>query len=226
MDGTLIQRAAKMVSDGTSQTVYTMVTHPGHHAAKDSFGGYCYVNHVAALAKLIQRQKGEETKVAIVDVDYHAGNGTASILYNDPSVLVVSIHCDPNYDYPFHSGYADETGSGKGQGATLHVPLPPGTQWNGYQEALTKAMKAVNAFGPEVLLVSLGLDTHDQDPVSVKRAGFCLQGNDYLSLGTRLAELAPSNVPVVFLQEGGYRMDTVAHAAADVLTAFSQHRTG
>ena len=91
MDGTLAESAINEASVET--TVYAMVTHPGHHAAADSFGGYCYVNHVAAMAKLIVTSQGK--KVAILDVDYHVGNGTASIFYHDPSVLVVSIHCDP-----------------------------------------------------------------------------------------------------------------------------------
>jgi len=154
-------------------------------------------------------------------VDYHCGNGTASIFYKDPSVLVVSIHCDPDWDYPFHSGFADETGAEEGVGATLHLPLPPGTTWNdGYKQALAMAVDhIVEDFGAEALVVSLGLDTHEGDPCTIRRAGFKLSGDDYWSMGQLIGtNLGP--VPTVFVQEGGYRMDKVGKAAADVVVGF------
>mmetsp|Transcript_3448 Transcript_3448/g.9811 ORF Transcript_3448/g.9811 Transcript_3448/m.9811 type:complete len:292 (-) Transcript_3448:11-886(-) len=104
---------------------YAITTHPGHHAARDSYGGYCYVNHAARAAREMQNLIGEGTKVAILDVDYHVGNGTAAIFYTDPNIWVCSLHCDPDFDYPFTSGFADQIGEGNGWGSTMHMPLPP-----------------------------------------------------------------------------------------------------
>lgn len=205
-----------------ANTYYALVLHPGHHAARDSFGGYCYTNHAAALAKSL----GDITrKTAILDVDYHCGNGSASIFYDDGNVLVVSLHCDPNYDYPFHSGFADETGIGDGANTTMHVPMPPQTTWEkAYRDALERALDAIDAFQPAVLIVSLGLDTHLGDPCAIRRAGFGLAGDDYRKMGTLMAEKIQNHIPTVFVQEGGYRMDKIADAAADVVTSFAQRR--
>jgi len=169
-------------------TAYALPTHPGHHAAYDSFGGYCYTNHAAALAKSLltsQRQQPENeqrlpdstrmSKVAVLDVDYHCGNGTASIFHSDPNVLVVSIHCDPDCEYPFHAGYADDTGSSPGKGTTLHLPLQPGTTWKGgYEKALQRGLAKIREFGADAVVVSLGLDTHEGDPVSIKTNNFSI----------------------------------------------------
>ena len=230
-DTAVVQTAVDAaVASPMPRAVYALPTHPGHHAAADSFGGYCYVNHVAAAARLLQTklrsESNEQPRVAILDVDYHAGNGTASIFYKDPTVLVVSLHCDPDWDYPFHSGFADETGSGEGVGTTLHLPMPPGTTWeSSYQQNLQDGLKAIKEFGPSAVLVSLGLDTHDKDPCAIQRAGFHLQGKDYRAMGRMIAEELPPRCPTIFLQEGGYRMDKIAEAASDVVTSFSQHRS-
>ena len=219
MDAAIIEMAVgKALQSGVS---YALPTHPGHHAAKDSFGGYCYVNHAARAAKLLQ-SKLDGAKVAVLDVDYHCGNGTASIFYKDPSILVVSIHCDPDWDYPFHSGFADETGAEEGVGATMHLPLSPGAEWtNGYRDALETAIDhIVEDFGAEAFIVSLGLDTHDADPCTLRRAGFHLSGQDYWNMG-QLVGAKLRDVPTVFVQEGGYRMDKVGKAAADVLVGCS-----
>lgn len=220
-DGGIVRSAVQLVSDST--TVYALPTHPGHHSQRTVFGGYCYVNHVASAARLLQVEKKYD-KVAILDVDYHAGNGTASIFYEDPSVMVVSIHCHPDYDYPFHSGFEDEVGSGEGQGTTLHLTLMPGTTWDGaYRTALSKGLQAIQDFGAKALVVSLGLDTLYKDPCAIRRAGFCLDGDDYVHMGEMIATQGPK-VPTMFLQEGGYRMDKVGDAAADVVTSFVRAR--
>jgi len=196
---------------------YAITTHPGHHSSFSSYGGYCYVNH-AALAAVIYQVKFSKNKVAILDVDYHCGNGTASIFYKDPSVLTISIHCDPNVEYPFHSGYADQTGTGDGEGATLHIPLPPHTSWEPvYRDALHRAMVAIQEYGAEALVVSLGLDTHDGDQVATRRAGFHLKGQDYKDMGFMIGSMAPSNIPICVIQEGGYLMEVVGPTAADVV---------
>jgi acetoin utilization deacetylase AcuC-like enzyme len=233
-----------------SPVVYTLCTHPGHHAAHDSFGGYCYFNNAALAARLLQHRLASVDdpsasalpKVAILDVDYHCGNGTTSIFYDDPSVLVVSIHCHPDYDYPFHTGYDDEVGTGDGLGTTMNIPLLPGTAWQGnYETALQRAMEAICEFGPSALVVSLGLDTHKGDPCAIRRAGFELEGDDYDAMGQAIGRAvktmegegrgaigetegsAPSSplthntIPVIVVQEGGYKMDKVPSVTANFL---------
>jgi acetoin utilization deacetylase AcuC-like enzyme len=195
---------------------YCLLTHPGHHAAYDSFGGYCYVNHVVALAS-----SSDPGTTAILDVDYHAGNGTISMCQQQDTtengkVCVVSIHCDPDFDYPFHSGWADEQ----------NIPLPPGTTWeNGYEEALKEALRRIQAFQPKRLVVSLGLDTYRGDPCAIRRAGFNMEGEDYVKMGQLLAEMIDSSIPTYFIQEGGYRMDAVGKAACDVVVTYAKRRT-
>lgn len=201
---------------------YAVTTHPGHHSSYESYGGYCYLNHAAMAARLFQQTEGY-AKVAILDVDYHCGNGTASIFYDDPTVLVVSIHCDPAYEYPFHSGYADETGvQASALGTTLHIPLPPHTYWEGYKNALIHAMQYISdKFEPDALVVSLGLDTYDGDQVAVRRAGFHLKEDDYKEMGRIIGTLSPKRIPIVVVQEGGYLMTVVGQAASDVVTGIS-----
>jgi acetoin utilization deacetylase AcuC-like enzyme len=201
----------------SKKVVYALGTHPGHHSAHDSFGGYCYVNQAALAARLLQQQNGL-AKVAILDVDYHCGNGSASIFYEDPTVLVVSIHCHPDCEYPFHSGYFDEDGAEEGKGSTLHLPLLPGTTWQEYSTELQQAMEAIKSFGAQSLVVSLGLDTYNGDPCAIRRAGFKLEGQDYLHMGEMIAS---SNLQTIVIQEGGYYMEMVPQAVADFLYGMS-----
>jgi acetoin utilization deacetylase AcuC-like enzyme len=217
-------------STTTSPVYYILPHHPGHHAATDCFGGYCYCNHAAAIAKQLVSSSSSSSdavaaRVAVLDVDYHCGNGTAAIFDADPNVLVVSVHCDPDYDYPFHVGFADDTGTAAG--TTLHLPLPPGTGWDtGYRAALETGLQAIARFVPlTAVVVSLGLDTYDQDPCAIRRAGFRLQGDDYKQMGQLLAENIAADIPVVFVQEGGYRMDKIGEAAANVVLTCSRLRT-
>ena len=216
-DAAVVKQAVELLSRSeplslSPRVAYALTTHPGHHAAQDSFGGYCYGNHAALAARLLQQQNRQ--KVAVLDVDYHCGNGTASIFYEDPSVLMISIHCHPDCEYPFHSGFYDETGAGEGIGATLHLPLMPGTTWETYSKDMQQAIGRIQSFGAEALVVSLGLDTHLDDPCAIRRAGFNLEGNDYVRMGEMIASV---NLPTVVIQEGGYKMDAVPQAAADVL---------
>ncbi|KAL7488039.1 hypothetical protein ACHAW6_013628 [Cyclotella cf. meneghiniana] len=170
----------------------------------------------------------EKCRVAIIDVDYHCGNGTASIFYSDPSVFFTSIHCDPAIEYPFNQGYADQIGAGEGKGTTLHIPLAPGATWDvAYKEALEKAMKAIAEFDAAGLVVSLGLDTYDGDSVAVNRAGFKLSGNDYYEMGLLMGKfMMGKNIPTVFVQEGGYKMDVLGMAAANVVGGFARGAAG
>lgn len=206
----------------TSKVVYALPTHPGHHAARDSFGGYCYLNQAAHAAQLFL-DSGKMKKVAVLDVDYHCGNGTASIFYDNPKVLVVSIHCHPDHDYPFHSGFSEENEEAK---ALCHLPLLPGSAWEPqYRSALEQGMKAIKEFGAEALVVSLGLDTLGGDPVTLRRAGFELKKTpDYWEMGKLIGSSLGSDIPCLFVQEGGYKMDDLGEAAADVVAAFASER--
>lgn len=131
----------------------------------------------------------------------------------------MSLHCDPDFDYPFHSGFADQIGVGAGEGTTLHLPMPPKTQWAEYQECLGKGLKRITEFGAQAVVISMGLDTHEGDPCTIRRAGFGLQGLDYWEKGQMMARNL-KGLPIVIIQEGGYRMETIGEAASNVVFGF------
>ncbi len=202
--------AAQQVLAG-DRASFALSRPPGHHAGADFFGGYCFLNN-AALAAQHLRDAGMG-KVAVLDVDYHHGNGTQAIFYDRPDVFFASIHGDPRTEYPFYLGHADETGAGAGLGTNLNLPLPRGTDFATWSEALTQALAAIDRFGAEALVVSLGLDTFEGDPIS----GFQLKSDDYLRLGERLAHVG---LPTVLVFEGGYAVQEVGINAVNVLEAF------
>ncbi|MEI8158886.1 MAG: histone deacetylase family protein, partial [Burkholderiales bacterium] len=185
---------------------------PGHHAGADFFGGYCFLNN-AALAAQHLRAAGM-VKVAVLDIDYHHGNGTQAIFYERPDVLFVSIHGDPRTEYPFYLGHADERGFGAGLGANLNLPLPRGTGFAVWSQALDTALCAIGEFGANALVVSLGLDTFVGDPIS----GFTLGSDDYLQVGRRIAA---ARLPTAFVFEGGYAVAEVGVNAVNVLEGFA-----
>jgi len=205
--------AARAVGEGRSRGAFALSRPPGHHAGADFFGGYCFLNH-SALAAQTLRDLGAD-RVAVLDVDYHHGNGTQSIFYERGDVLTVSIHGDPRTEYPFYLGHADERGAGAGQGANLNLPLPRGTGFDTWREALRTGIAAVRAFGAQALVVPLGVDTFEGDPIS----GFRLKSDDYRRIGEDLAALA---LPTVFAFEGGYAVAEVGINAVNVLEGFEQ----
>ena len=184
---------------------------PGHHAGADFMGGYCFLNNAAVAAQTFRNQGS--AKVAILDVDYHHGNGTQSIFYDRADVLFVSIHGDPRTEYPFYLGHADEMGEGAGSGFNLNLPLPAGSSRAVWFAALTTACEKVKQFGAEALVVSLGLDTFADDPIST----FALQSNDYSTLGALLKQLG---LPTVFILEGGYAAKELGVNTGNVLSGF------
>lgn len=184
---------------------------PGHHAGMDFFGGYCFLNN-AALAAQHLRDAGM-ARVAVLDIDYHHGNGTQAIFYDRPDVFFASIHGDPRTEYPFYLGHADETGTGAGLGANLNLPLPRGTDYASWAQALDTALAAIQKFGADALVVSLGMDTFVGDPIS----GFTLHSDDYLRVGERIAA---AGLPTVHIFEGGYAVEEVGVNAVNVLQAF------
>jgi acetoin utilization deacetylase AcuC-like enzyme len=202
--------AAQQVVQG-DRAAFALSRPPGHHAGADFFGGYCFLNN-AALAAQHLRDSGV-ARVAVLDVDYHHGNGTQSIFYDRADVFFASLHGDPRTEYPFFLGHADETGAGAGLGCNLNIPLPRGTGFEVWFAALEHALAAVTHFGAEALVVSLGMDTFAGDPIS----GFTLTSDDYLRLGARLARVG---LPTVLVFEGGYAVAEVGVNAVNVLQAF------
>jgi acetoin utilization deacetylase AcuC-like enzyme len=186
---------------------------PGHHAGADFFGGYCFLNN-AALAAQCLLDAGAE-RVAVLDVDYHHGNGTQSIFYERSDVLTVSIHGDPNTEYPFFLGYADERGRGAGEGFNLNIPLPAGTDFATWLQALQRALEAAHIFGAEALVVALGVDTFEGDPIS----RFGLKSADYLQVGQTIGR---SGLPSVFVMEGGYALAELGVNVVNVLEGFGR----
>lgn len=194
-----------------ARAAFALCRPPGHHAARDLYGGYCFLNNAAIAAQYL-RDTGA-ARVAILDVDFHHGNGTQDIFYERADVLYVSLHGDPADAFPYFSGYADETGTGAGAGANLNFPLPPGTEFDVWQDALRAALRRVANFRADALVVSLGVDTFAQDPISF----FRLQSADFVSCGRLIGACA---IPTLFVLEGGYAVGELGINVVNVLTGF------
>lgn len=208
--------AAALVAAG-EPAAYALCRPPGHHAGRDVYGGYCFLNNAALAAQHLLDAGGK--RVAILDVDYHHGNGTQAIFWERDDVLFVSLHGTPETEYPWFLGYADERGAGRGEGFTLNLPLPLGTAWPGYSAALDAGLEAVRRHRPDALVVSLGVDTFEGDPIST----FRLTAADYPALGARIAGLG---LPTVLVQEGGYAVAEIGDNVAAVLGAFGGRPRG
>ncbi|HTT10314.1 MAG TPA: histone deacetylase family protein [Burkholderiaceae bacterium] len=197
---------------GAGETAaFALTRPPGHHAGIDFFGGYCFINNAAVAAQAFIDDGAR--RVAILDVDYHHGNGTQSIFYERADVLVLSIHGDPRTEYPYYLGHADETGRGAGAGFNYNYPLPAGSSSAVWFEALEAACNRIRAFAPDALVLSLGVDTYLRDPLSK----FRLDAPDFLTLGNRVAALGR---PTLFLLEGGYVVAEMGTNVVAVLRAF------
>ncbi len=186
--------ATVAVIDG-EVAAYGLCRPPGHHAPTALYGGYCFFNNAAIAAHHVASTTG--SKVTVLDVDYHHGNGTQQIFYRRDDVQYVSLHGDPQRAYPYLSGFADETGAGPGAGANLNLPLAADTGDEAYLVSLGRACEAIQAFGSSLVIVSLGVDTFHNDPISdlaVTTVGLREQGE-------LVAQLA---LPTVIVQEGGY----------------------
>ena len=204
--------AAHLLGAGR-RAVFCATRPPGHHAGADFMGGYCFLNNAAVAAQSL-RERGA-ARVAVLDVDYHHGNGTQSLFYERADVLVASLHGDPRTEYPFYLGHGDERGAGAGLGFNLNLPLPAGASAALWFEALETACARVEHHRPDALVVSLGLDTFAGDPIST----FALQAGDFSRLGARLSRLG---LPTVFVLEGGYAASELGINAANVVDAFEQ----
>jgi acetoin utilization deacetylase AcuC-like enzyme/GNAT superfamily N-acetyltransferase len=193
--------AAQAILDG-SYLAYALVRPPGHHAEKNVFGGFCYFNSAAIAAHYLSKYG----TVAILDIDYHHGNGQQNIFYKRSDVLTVSIHGHPRFAYPFFSGFAEESGEDKGKGFNVNYPLSEHISTDKYIDTLKKAVRKTTDFNPEFLVVALGLDTASGDPTGT----WMLDADDFKKIGIIIGELP---FPTLFVQEGGYRTKTIGRNA-------------
>ena len=204
------QTAQTMISDGAT-SAFALCRPPGHHAHHDLYGGYCFLNN-AAIAAQGFRDKGAG-RIAILDVDFHHGNGTQDIFYERADVLFCSLHGQPEDAFPYFIGYRDETGRGAGEGFNMNYPMAPGTTYGKWGEALERACGEVVRYRPDVLIVSLGVDTYKEDPISF----FKLDSDDFTAYGARIAKL---QLPTLFVMEGGYAIEAIGVNTVNVLDGF------
>jgi acetoin utilization deacetylase AcuC-like enzyme len=203
--------AADLVLAG-QHSAYALCRPPGHHAGHDLYGGFCYLNNAAATARYLQTQQ-PGALIAILDIDFHHGNGTQTIFYSDPSVLYCSIHTDPHFEYPFYWGFADEQGQGPGKGSNWNWPLPLGTGDRLYLDTLEQVLGKIRTFSPDFLVVSAGFDIVVGDTVG----GFAItqEGLDQISFSINQLSL-----PTIILQEGGYNLERLGQDAVTFLRHF------
>lgn len=203
--------AADMLLKG-EKSAYALCRPPGHHAYADMAGGFCFMNNSAIATQFL---RSEHDRVAILDVDVHHGNGTQGIFYKRKDVFTVSIHCDPVFFNPFFWGHACERGEGEGEGFNLNIPLAPLSGDDVFIDALTKARTSIEAFAPTALVVALGLDASEHDPLqglSVTTPGFARIG----------AAIAAMGLPTVYVQEGGYLSEILTDNLASFMTGVTK----
>ncbi|MCB5943850.1 histone deacetylase family protein [Acidocella sp. KAb 2-4] len=201
---------ANLLNTG-ERAAFSLCRPPGHHAGSDHYGGYCFLNNAAIAAQRL-RDDGAG-RIAVLDIDYHHGNGTQQIFYGRNDVLFVSLHGHPDQEYPYMLGFDDEMGAGRGEGFNLNFPLRWGTEWPAYEAALTAGLERIRAFGPEALVVSLGVDTYKDDPIS----HFKLEHEHFTRIGAMIGALGK---PALFVMEGGYAVAEIGINAVNVLAGF------
>jgi acetoin utilization deacetylase AcuC-like enzyme len=185
--------AAQQVLAG-ERSCYALARPPGHHAGKEFAAGFCYLANTAIAVEALRTQ---HARVAVLDVDVHHGNGTQEIFYDRGDVFTVSIHAHPERFYPFFWGYANERGKGYGEGHNMNVPLPRGTGDKDYLRELEHALDAIEGFDPGALVIALGLDAYEGDPLR----GFAITTEGFAQIARRTGEFG---LPTVLVQEGGY----------------------
>jgi acetoin utilization deacetylase AcuC-like enzyme len=207
--------AALAVTSGAAASAYALCRPPGHHAGAEYGGGFCYLNNAAIAAEIL---RGRYARVAVLDVDVHHCNGTQDIFYARSDVLVVSLHGDPAHFYPFYWGYAQEVGAGDARGANLNLPLARGLGDDRYLEALGTGLDRIRAARSDALVVSVGLDAYELDPLSFLK----ITTEGFRRIGAAVGELA---LPTVLVQEGGYFCQDLGRNIAAFLHGFeSSHR--
>ena len=194
-----------------AREAFALCRPPGHHAAGDMYGGYCFINNAAVVSQAFLDQGA--SRVALLDVDFHHGNGSQAIFYDRDDVMFLSLHGDPREAFPHFLGYADETGQGKGEGFNHNYPMMPGTTYVTWAEALSDACSKIANYSPDALVVSLGVDTFEHDPISF----FKLTSDDFKRYGAMIAGL---NLPTLFVMEGGYAVEEIGINAVNVLQGY------
>lgn len=207
--------ATELVLDdlGAVKSAYALCRPPGHHAFKDQAGGFCFLNNIAIAA---QYALEKTSRVAILDVDVHHGNGTQGIFFERDDVLTVSLHCDPTDFYPFYAGYDHEIGSGAGEGYNLNYPVIPESGDDAYLAILEEAKTALRAYAPDVLFVALGLDAFEGDPL----VGLKITTRGFNRIAASIAELS---LPTVLVQEGGYNRDYLGANITSFIAGFEDN---
>jgi len=203
--------AAKSITNNSDShpSSFALCRPPGHHAGREIAGGYCFLNNAAIAAQWLT-QFG---KVAVLDVDYHAGNGTQDIFYARDDVLTISIHADPSFEYPYYAGYATEMGLDAGLGYHRNFPIRAGTDENGYLPALDESLNLIFTYAPRHLVISIGMDIYKDDPLGT----FKITQNGIAEIGKRIASL---NLPSVIIMEGGYNTDALGDNVVAFLDSF------
>ena len=202
--------AADLIHQGHS-SAFALCRPPGHHASKDQYGGYCFINNAAIAAQKLRHDGAQ--KVAILDVDFHHGNGTQDIFYQRNDVFYCSLHGDPMEAFPYFLGFADETGDGLGLDHNLNLPLQRGTSYAIWHQALSHALSKIGDFKADVLIISLGVDTFENDPISF----FKLKSDDFIDMGRTIASMG---LPTLFVMEGGYAVEEIGTNTVNVLKGF------
>ena len=206
----LAYQLAVDIKEGKIDYGYALCRPPGHHAEKNRMGGYCYLNNTAVAAQYLSLAG----KVAVLDVDFHHGNGTQDIFYERADVLTVSIHADPNWKFPYFSGFSNEIGLNQGEGKNINYPMAKGTTNQQYQKNLEKALFKIQLHKPKYLVISLGLDTHIDDPIG----GFKLSTDYYKIMAKTIKSL---NLPTLIVQEGGYNTNKLGANVVSFLNGFN-----
>ena len=205
----VVLTATEMLENENS--LFALCRPPGHHASKDQYGGYCFFNNVAIAAERLI-EKGAK-KIFILDVDFHHGNGTQAIFYDRPDVYFASLHGDPKEAFPHFLGHANEKGDGAGEGYNINYPMQPGTPYAEWTRALDDVIEKIKSYQPDALLVSLGVDTYEKDPISF----FKLKSDDFFDVGKKIALCG---LPTLFVMEGGYAIKEIGINTVNVLKGF------
>jgi acetoin utilization deacetylase AcuC-like enzyme len=205
---------AECLLDGR-RAAYALVRPPGHHAEYEAFGGFCYLNSAAIAAHHLSLQG----KVALLDIDYHHGNGAQDIFYQRKDVYTISLHGHPRYSYPYFSGFEDEKGEGQGKGYNLNFPLAEGLDGEQYRKVLKLALDKIGKFRPQFLVLALGLDTAKGDPTG----SFQLMTKDFHQNGNMIGSLG---LPTLVVQEGGYKTQTLGINARHFFNGLAEGMNG
>ncbi|MGI9460956.1 MAG: histone deacetylase family protein [Alphaproteobacteria bacterium] len=199
---------AEMIANGSEKMVFSLCRPPGHHATADMFGGYCFLNNAAIVAQYMRDQAAK--KVAILDIDVHHGNGIQDIFYERNDVLYVSIHGRPQDTYPYFLGYDDENGKGMGEGANKNYPIAAGGKYDVWGQALIDGLQTIQDFGTEALIISLGTDAFEKDPIGPLK----LTSDDFFTIGQTIANVSLSTH---IIMEGGYAIKEIGINAVNFL---------